>query len=329
MLGALAVAVGFSMFAAPAAHAETHNGITCAPYTHSTGDYPADASHFQICFNNWTLTRVNVAYFAAKGLPSNVRNFIESKGTTYYYFKNRSEMNSFMTGKYGGSSTHVDHAAATCGYTGYSFAPFTQTITVTIFDECIMGGITVSNPDLRKVVHHESGHAFDYALAANKLSNRDKTPSASSGYAQLVLDDKDDLYGFAMCTLFQGAPSAYELQLGATPGAVCTGGLVNPGYTDQVDTAEEKAPYFVAPTINPYQDLFVEQFSILAGGVGGQNGDFTLTDNIIKDGRFDCTFYVVQSYWHSLNPPGPSNPNPNWDGPLPNQCTAVSENDLK
>lgn len=328
MLGAIAALAFGSLFVATPASAQTHGGVTCAQYTHPSGIWPADGSHFKVCFNNWTMTRLFQVIYATGG-PGASGNFIKNQGTVYYYFKNRADMNTWMTGEFG-TSSHTN-TTAVCGHTGYTFGIGYQHITPSIFDECIIQGATVPNPDLRKVVNHESGHAFEYALAAAKLLNRGQTPAMSSGYRQLVLDDKNGLSNFAMCTLFQGTPSAYEvtLGLGASPGAVCTGSTINPGYTNQLATANAKAPYFVnqSGTLR-FGELFAEQFSILAGGVGGASNSFRLTDNIVKDGVFECTFTVVQSYIHTLQPPGPSNPNAGFQS-LPSQCSAVSENDLK
>ncbi|MBZ0184786.1 MAG: hypothetical protein K8F91_00945 [Candidatus Obscuribacterales bacterium] len=343
MLGALALAAGFFTLAAPAAHAETHNNVTCTDYTSASGTYPADGSHFKICFSPVDNDRLDDVVGAVTTLPTNngsgaqkVRDLIESKGSTFYYFKNRADHNAFMSGKYSGQ-VQFQNQTAICGHTGYQAVPFGQNIAASIFDKCIMQGSTVDNPDLYKVTKHEAGHAFDFALAANKnpfTEDRTKGPSLSVGYRNFRDHDLTvNLPTIPMCTLFQGTPSAYEIALTATPGTVCNGSTLNSGYgpNDQVSTALAKAPYFVKQTGNSrYGELFAEQITIVGGTVGGITNpkQFVLTDNIIKDNRMKCTFFVARAYWHTLNPPGPNNPNNGYKN-LPSGCPATSESNLK
>lgn len=325
MLGAVAAfAVGF-LFAAPAALAATegpYGGVTCTDYASPNPTYPADGSHFKVCFTAGLNTqRRNAIPGAVSSLPVTPRDFIASKGAVYYYFKNRADHNAFMAGKFPGK-TQFQNTTAVCAHTGYEALIIGQNIAVGIWDKCQIGGSEVNNPDLAKVTTHESGHAFDYSLAAHKNplmgENRALAPSQSSGYRALRDYDLSNKLPSTVCPAFQGTPSPYEIQLTATAGAVCVGGTVQPPYSQNMvqSVAIDKAPYFTNQSnAARYQELFAEQFSILAGTKGGVSSpkQFHITDNIVD--RFSCTKFVVNSYFQTLHPPGPGNPNPSAFGP--------------
>ncbi|MBZ0297884.1 MAG: hypothetical protein K8L99_35345 [Anaerolineae bacterium] len=342
MLGALALAAGFFL-AAPAAHAADegpYGNVTCTDFPTQTGGWPTDNSHYKTCFN-YNNQRALSIKSVLNGLRSNVKTALVNADVNVYYFANRTQANDFFAANpaysNGGWGVFKSNNAR-CGQTGhYSWTnplpPFqlNHKIAIAIYDDCTFASGQVDNDFLQKVAYHEAGHAFAYALAVQF----DKTngPDVSPGYRAVTLYDKSEMASIATCTLFSSyTPSDYEIDLGASTAPVCTGGFVNPGYDtmDNDDIADEKAPYFVNQSGNlRYGELWAEQFSILAGGVGGPGDFFDLTDNIIKQNRMDCSMFVVRAYWFTNQPPGPNNPLVGYRT-WPSGCsTTPSESDLK
>lgn len=329
MLGALALmAVGF-LFAVPAANAasETYNGITCDDYPVTNGDYPADGTHFKVCFSYLT-TNAEQIKLQIYGAKVNVRDFLQQQGVTVYYFANRTANNLFFSGHPGYGSGY-ETTTARCANT---YRKPNGPITISIFQSCTFASGQVVNQDLKKVTSHEKGHAFALALAKSQgnLSGPDRSPGVES----LGDYDRNNIGNITtICGIFgQHLPSAYEIDLGASTGQVCsnTNTVIAP-YTGL--TAKQihdlRAPYFVNPSAgDKYAELWAEQFSILDNGVGGQQNLFDMTDTTIGNNRFRCSMRTVTSFWHTLNPVGPNNPHISFRSfPVQDGCPSVSEQD--
>lgn len=345
MLGALAVAFVGLLFAAPAAHAgfqgtqtETYNGVTCKSWDTWSHLYPFDDQHLWVCLSSPSTQRVNAIASSVQTLGHQgiVRDFLKTQDVHYYYFQNRSDYNSFMSGKFP-FNQNFQTSAARCGFTGYDSN--TGRINSAVFETCNYDTLSppaqAQNPDIYKVVAHESGHAFDWAWRKSKGLFNHKGPSESEAFINLANYDlvrmepptwinmttqqKVDY----VCNVFQQyVPSQLEQSLGNVPNdKVCTSThTINPttgtkGYTtngvipkDVLDIITIRAPYFITNAGSPYyQELFAEEFARMAADGGPA---LKMTDQILKAqngglnyDNFACTRWAVRMFWYTLDPP--------------------------
>lgn len=341
MLGSIAV-LAFAMLLIP--NKAMAQVPTCTNYATGAPAYPTDG-HMKVCFTPFVAQNAEQIRTAVAGLPTQVKNLLQQKNVTYFYFKNRTEANAYFnaTAPYSGQPDGVfASSTARCGQTGFVFS--SQTIAVAIYETCSYAGgagippSTPPNPNRPRVTTHESGHAFDYSLAlrANSSTPRSRKP----GYRTLMDDPANGDFHLMdlmnKCTLFDSInPMGLERDLGL-PGmvqsSVCSGITPNPPFgslSNQV-IARGQMPYFFNPPTSPtntrYSELWAEQFEILASGVSGSNF-LPLTDRVINLGT-TCSFFNVKAYWNTLEPPGPSNPNVGYQT-WPMGCPTPAESDLK
>lgn len=124
------------------------------------------------------------------------------------------------------------------------------------------------------------GHAYDYAIGdAHGGTNHDVVdyrPSHRPGFTTLLNTDRNQYTPFNwsmysaqskvnyICSIFgTAAPNALELDLGATPGAVCSNPSVANGSYGRMfpkDIAIQKGPYFLNGVEEAFAELFVIEF---------------------------------------------------------------------
>lgn len=286
LLLALGILLGISLaaFHSEPAKADTFGGVTCTPQGASGGTYPVDGTHFLVCFTGNDPGRTMSVYQVFQNLPKKSNHpgatnpfawdLFVSQGVTLYYFDTEAHAISYTKAKYG-SGNQVVPSSVKCGYTGYTFGMASQTINTYVFDQCHYSTGNVTNPGLGATTAHESGHAYDYAIASDTLvGGKGNAISISSGFKTLVNYDLSHLNtAFTTCSLFDGqAPSTLEVQLGAAhPGAVCNGNTINPNYTgyanNQAILAAE-SPYFVTNG-TLFEELFAEEWAPYQQGFNG------------------------------------------------------------
>lgn len=340
MIGALAVLAAGFFFAAPAAQAATegpYGGITCTDYPTQTGGWPTDNSHFKTCFS-YTTQLANQIKSGGNGLSATAKNRLSSQNVNVYYFQNRSAANAFFAANpdYTNAPMNVFQSnSARCGQTGHFvwqdlLGQNHHRIAIAIYEDCSFDAGPTTNPDRTKVMQHESGHAFAYAIAA--LNDKQSGPDISDGYIEVGDHDIDEIDTTGtVCQIFGSTmPSEFEINLGTPNDKVCVANTVESAYVglDQGEIAEIRAPYFVGQSVTEYADLWAEQFSILAGGVGGNQGKFAVTDNILKSNRMLCSYWVVRSFYNTGEPVGPNNPSSTYQSfPTAYGCPNISEAD--
>jgi hypothetical protein len=270
------------------------------------------------------------------GAVAGVRNLLDAQDVKVFYFNNRTDANAYFSSNpdYGSAFTT---STARCANTYATKTMFAHRIAIAIYANCSYASSNPINPDYPKVTSHEKGHAF--ALALGKSQGRLAGPDRSSGYAtrsspsSLAEYDRTTLNTIAAtCTIFSTyIPSALERDLGAPNDAVCassTGPVIGQyvGKTNR-QIADIRAPYFVNPPSSElYADLWAEQFSIFDSSVGGGTNVLLVTDEIVKQNRMRCTIFVVQSFYNTLLPVGPNNPNAGFRNfPVAWGCPAVTE----
>ena len=273
---------------------------------------------------------------ASTTMPNNVKNQLKNRNVRYFLFNNRTEANDYFqqTAPYKLSSTQIIvpfvSTSSRCAQTGYgldtSVTPTQRIIVVAIYDNCRYDsiGLTVQNPSLRRTGFHETGHAFDFALAPSGSNS----PSSRAGFTSLFTRDKNlvtptnwasmnDVQKSAyMCNLFSFTiPSALEKDLGATSnggpgGQVCqTNGVRYPYYElkTPTETAAEKLPYFTtAPGAN--QDIWAEAFVVLIDSSTSPASFLPVTDRVIGAFQspirsYNCVRGVVKAYVDTLAAP--------------------------
>lgn len=316
---------------------------TCSAVLIPPGNaWPRDGQHAFRCKNasnvQPTDARTAEYFLNIQNLPVKVKDILISRGVKFFFFNNRNEANDYFnaTAPYAGQPNGVfASTTARCGQTGYKpnydiFGnPAGQDIAVAIYDTCSFVPIppgTSQNPDLKRIPYHEAGHAFDFALASQKSSQRSTPTSGSAGFVNFFSSDKTNLtpanwssgspamtqtqrYNY-LCNLFSiSKPSALEIDLGFTTntggpsGQVCqTVSLPYPVFQPITKTpsvvAAEKFPYFWPSSRESWAELFV----IVATG-SSSSGPNTLptVDRVYGMNQspirsFNCTRAVIQWY---------------------------------
>jgi len=335
-LGTMILGVGLFGAFPQQAKADSFGGITCTPQ--NNGVYPSDGTHFFMCISSPTgaqTTRmqgyyqtINGFYNAPNGLDG-ARDKLKTAGTSFYFFKNRTQHNSYMGAKYG---SPFQSTTARCGNTHSQLG----TIVSSVFDSCAYTGGDQSNANVKEVAKHEAGHAWSAALG--KI-NGTSGPARSTGFLLLVDEDKtrfDDDYTAAstpalkktyICGVFGNVGSStLELNLGAdnaTP--VCTGGgasavLNYPGKTP-TQIANLKLPYFITGAGSPvYEEWWAEMVVKITGGSGSPDM-LPITNKYLFHANALCTNYAMNYMWtHGVAPAQSS---------YPNACVGVAPNILR
>lgn len=267
--------------------------------------------------------------------PAQTRDSLELGNVSYYYFDDRDAANAqlLLFGVVGDPN-------ARCGETKFvpaaPGAPLAS-IVVAVFDKCTIGGVKVSNPNLRRTTLHETGHAFALSIAKNAGSTLN-SPDKSAGWIAIMKDGTNKLTpvhwtdgvwsqqtknNYLCNTVFLTIPpSALELDLGSTSNPVCSGNPAVPIDGNDLKTplqiTHDKTPYFTAsdssgnPTNNTNQELWAELFLIRADtSAPGQTSFLKLTDQILGYGNgwtdqtanFHCAKVVMQYFYTTLKAP--------------------------
>ena len=342
-LAAMILGVGF--FGASPANADTFGGITCT--AQDNGQYPSDGTHYFMCISNPTAAqtsrmeshylRINGFPDANSGFPNGAREKLEDAGVKFYYFRNKTEHNSYMNAKHGSGVPGVpgpfDAGTSRCGHTHGQVG----TIYSSVFDTCTYQSFpSKTNPNVVLTAKHEGGHAWTAALG--KL-NGTSGPARSAGFNAVVNEDKarfDTRYNGMnaagkktyICGLFGNvASSTLEKDLGAvaSPAAVCTGvgsgAVLNFPNQTPTQIANQKLPYFVnlAPL---YEEWWAEKtvLSPLAGGAGTPD-ILPITNKYLGHADAICSRYVMSYMWQNgVAPPQNS---------YPSSCTGRDPNTIK
>ncbi len=306
------------------------------------GNGVAGATHAYRCNNATTGVkpsdaRNNELFVNLQALPANVKAILKSRNVKFYFFNNRTEANDYFnsTAPYSGQPDGVfASSTARCAQTGYKpnydiFGnPAGQDIVVAIYDVCTTTLVAgpYQNPDLKRVPYHEAGHAFDFALASQKSSQRGTPTSGSAGFLSFFSSDKAKLtpanwstgspamtqsqrYSY-LCNLFGiSNPSGLEIDLGFTTntggpnGKVCqTVSLPYPTFQPIAKTpsvvAAEKFPYFWPSSRESWAELFV--IVVTGNNTSGPNTlptvDRVYGMNQSPIRSFNCTRAVIQWY---------------------------------
>jgi hypothetical protein len=329
-------AVGFPHTAS--AQTVTAGGVTCTALTATTfpsgnGAYPADGHMWECVPNvpfgdeNSIFSIVSTGLKSAYGGQIGAGGEIMNHGVIYYHFATQANAISFMNATYPGSNTLPTTSNSKCGYTGYDVGVMGigQRIITSIFESCHYTKPTtqdVPNTGLQETTAHESGHAFDFALALDSSAPPQPT-SATVAYKALVNADLtllNNVTKFPTCTLFgTAASSLLEYNLGAdaqTP--VCTGNTVNTAYATKsnLQILQLKAPYFFFPaTSAQFREAWAQQFAYVTGH-SGTSGFMPVSDSVIKlmNGNGGCSDWTVRWWKDWLIIPAAG-------GEYPNYCT--------
>lgn len=228
------------------------------------------------------VNRENAVWNAVSSLPLGVRNKLQSRNVDVYYFKNRAEGNDYFanTAPFNNSAWSGNYQAyGRCGNTNYSTQ--LRKLVVSIYDDCTIGtNPPTPNLSLQRGTLHEMGHAYDYAIGdAHGGSDTDVVdyrPSHRPGFTTLLNTDRNQYTPFNwstysaqskvnyICSIFgTAAPNALEVDLGGTPGAVCSNpSVANGSYGTMLpkDIAIQKGPYFLNDQEEAFAELFVIEF---------------------------------------------------------------------
>ena len=300
---------------------DSPSSVTCEPYSDPNlrGAWPGDGRHFYWCGSAiGNTSAANQISETAAGFPANAAGKdIESAGESYYLFETRDESN-----LYWGSLSPQYSLTSSCGQTGYTYTLFVSIISA-IYVKChnYLTGQDLPSVSYPEVTAHESGHAFDFALAS-KQSNQNALPSESQGMRTVGLNDFDNLDSGrnTICHIFGYGKTPSGIESGwANPPlpAVCSNdGVENSKYTslNNEQIANEVSVYFVyhAPL---YKELFAQLFALQVRLTGF--GVVPATDSMIT--TYSCSNFVMASYVETGIPPQSLN---NW----PSGCTPVSAN---
>ena len=272
--------------------------VTCTLKNTGTR-YPTATSNAWLC-GPTNPNRENSVWNAVSNLPLGVRNKLQSRNVDVYYFNNRTEANDYFanTAPFNNINWFGQYALSSgrCGDTNYS--PVLRKIVVAIYDNCTFGSNPPTpHPSLQRGTTHEMGHAYDYAIG-DEMGTTEQTvvsmrPSHRPGFNTLGVTDRNQFTPFNwstytaqgkvnyICGLFStGAPNTFELDLGATAGAVCSNSsTANGSYGTKSPTAIaiEKAPYF----LNNVEEIFAENFVIELLGNSSPPGFLPLVDRIM------------------------------------------------
>lgn len=324
-VASMAVMGIFVMLAAPStAQAQT---IQCFGYTATGGAvYPADGTHAFYCgpdaSNVPSVARRNTLYNAidsALASKTNVRNKMSGQNVLFYFFRNRTEANSYLGSHY---SMAYTTGTARCGNTFWNSG--INTVAVAIYDECTLATGQWTNPSVDRTGLHETGHGFALAYArAGSVA-----PDRTSGFSSLfTATDKPSLtpsnwssYTTAqkntyICGMFgTQSEGLLEIDLGSSTtntGPVCTGSTPNSPYDthtpSQIANNDKKVPpYFIAN--GAYVETFAEEFVVYLVGKFSAPTFLPITDFFLGESTpptvggvtppraMNCTRYVVETY---------------------------------
>lgn len=237
---------------------------------------------------------------------------------------------------------------ARCGNTGYQSTTSPPLIASMIYNTCTLStGQTITNPNLGGVALHETGHAFDFSIAAGS-ANKSIPPSSSKAFRSLVNSSTNtptaasDLYyidhgnsqngnqPLNTCGLYDSVSiSGLEQDLGlptANTTPVCTGSTENSPYIGKTNSqiATNQDPYFVnpPPTSIAYEDIFAELFAVRTGNIGSP-APLPFFDHWAPSG-LHCSYLAVQLYYDTQQPPTSSQLSAN-DCPVPASGTWNSQ----
>lgn len=181
----------------------------------------------------------------------------------------------------------------------------------------------MGNSALRETTAHESGHAFDFALALETAVKNEAT-SQTVAFKGLVVADLRKLNTLPTCQLFgrDVTTSMLELNLGAdTLSAVCdTSGNINRPYQGLSNTQilNLKAPYFFnPPAASAWRELWAQEFAFVSGNANLGPTVLPVSDTVIAQMRGGCSVPAVK-WWNDLLTP------PAAGGEYPNYCPAYS-----
>lgn len=327
---------------------------TCTPYGVIGASYPVDGVNAFICFSPVVTARRDSLFNTIKLMPfktgtqsDKAWDVLKSAGVKVFYFKNKAQANSYFstTAPYNTNSglTVIEDIVASneeCGHTSYGYKSTGQQIVIAAYDECSVatndgeGGYVSQtlNPSLYWTATHQTGHAYDFALASRKTgTSRSLLPSDASGFTNLFNNtDTPNLIPGAklvpitwdswndsqknnhICAVFGPpaaplSPSAIEISTGANAGPVCDSignplsGYKWPGGKDPLVIAKEKIPFFLTSKY-ANRELWAQEFAEYVAYISGDVGQpyFKFSDLVIKNGsstpRFVCTRAVLNNY---------------------------------
>ena len=175
---------------------------------------------------------------------------------------------------------------------------------------------------------HETGHAFDYALAAaahHASLPISHTTGFQYNFALSGTGSTSDLWRLdhgksgnqapQTCAVFGNvAPSALEYDINITPaggeiaGQICTNNVVNAQLSGKTNSQIliKQEPYFAAPSTQTppggtYDDAFAETFK---KSVSHATPDILpVIDGVLQTNNLPCIKFVVQTYISTLAPP--------------------------
>lgn len=320
-LGAMILGVGFL-----GAFPQQAQAVTCTDYRQinpaASTVYPNDG-HYFVC-GTFTPVAMSKVLQGPQGLPSNIRTLLHDQGVTYYFFANRADNNTYMSGTLPYSLDPMfQTSTARCANTYYSANSLIgRPIAVSIFNTCQFASSAPINPNLQGITLHETGHAFDFSIG-KRNGSATVTASNSKAYKDLFAKSVNsptaasDLYFFdngdkthakpATCGTFSQGISDLELDLGiptaiSTP--VCTGSTVNQPFQGlkNSDIAKKQSPYFVSPSVDSqFRELFAAQFALKTGRIGSPD-PLPFIDSYVTN-VFRCTYIATVAYYNTLNPP--------------------------
>jgi hypothetical protein len=308
---------------------------TCVAQDSASHTYPLDNTHAYVCYNDVS-NRSQSVFNAIQQFPNRpnvsspleVGDLFQQQGVVIFTFQSRIDAEIWFernpeTGEpntYQGKN--FTGPADWCGHTGYSAANTGtgQEIAIAVYDECTINGVSELNPSMRDTTKHESGHAFEYAMASTKSSGRNDLISQSPGYLALWAYDKGNLTPSDWGTRSQmsknsyicGAsstvvPSDLEVFLGASSGRVCSNATTpEAGYGSMTpqEIIEEKIPYFYTDS----REFFAEQFALKASSLQNPATFLQLTNRLMSSNQgpipnFKCTEHAVLRIYDNLLAP--------------------------
>jgi hypothetical protein len=334
----------------------TFGGVVCHSHNASNGSttsYPMDYDpsanrntvHYWVC-DGGTQAHDDVVGAEVRdfSIPLASRNVflnggLNKTGVVVYFFANRTDYSNFIQAKYNDSVTFAP-GTAQCGKTSWQRS--SGIITTAVWGTCAYSPNLLGNLDLTKVIAHEAGHAFDYALAQRDTSGDPKSHKPDfinnvAGGTDPVNHPTGDLATLQpanwatlatqtqinyVCAMFGTfSSSALEQALTAPNNAVCSngstivdayriGGLHANGPQSPTAIMKTRLPYFTH-TAPLYEDLWAEIFSNIANP--NPSTVLQMTDQALKGGgglgnprSYNCSRTVVEQYVQTQQPPTPA-----------------------
>lgn len=349
--------LGAVMFASPALAAppivtDTQGGVTCKSHNAVNGDtmtYPMDYDpansrpnvHYWVCDPSSTVAHDDVVGAAVRSfsMPATSRDVFYFENVAVYYFANRADYAAFIHAKYNDDVTFAP-GSANCGKT--SWQQSSGVITSAVWGTCAYTGATaLTDNDLKKVISHEMGHGYDFALGKRDGGG---AKSHKSGFVNVaggtdpVANPVNDLFQMTpqnwaglsdanqqtyVCTIFGTlSPSNLEKALATPANAVCSnavtinntyrvGGVATGAVRTPTDLMRTRVPYFSNPNAAfRYEDLWAEIFSSIVQP-GSPSPLLTMTDKALLTNSvmgnphrvYDCSRKVVEIYTQNRRAP--------------------------